>query len=154
MTFVPDRRSAGYKGHSCSDILLCHKTVMCTPCTLINKSIWIFADYFSRILNWISGFQIAFLDFWLDFWISQWISEFQLGFLNFSLDFWISGFQSRFLDFSLDFCWRCTRFLLWQASDLLVKMDVDWATLATVCRLGYSIFWKEHKQAVLEFAVC
>ena len=26
MTFVPDRRSAGYKGHSCVDILLRHKT--------------------------------------------------------------------------------------------------------------------------------
>ena len=29
----------------------------------------------------------------MDFWISEWISGFQIGFLDFSLDFWISGFQ-------------------------------------------------------------
>ena len=33
------------------------------------------------------------------------------------------------------------------------EMDVDRATLAVVYRLGYSIFWKEYKLAVLEFAV-
>ena len=31
-----------------------------------------------------------FLDFRVDFWISEWISGFQSGFLDFSLDFWIS----------------------------------------------------------------
>ena len=33
------------------------------------------------------------------------------------------------------------------------KMDVDRATLAAGCRLGYSIFRKEHKLAVSESAV-
>ena len=28
----------------------------------------------------------------MDFWILEWISGFQIGFLDFSLDFWISGF--------------------------------------------------------------
>ena len=50
----------------------------------------------------------------MDFWISDWISEFQLGFLDFTVDFWISvwisadGVQDffhdgplRFLDFSI-----------------------------------------------------
>ena len=39
----------------------------------------------------------------MDFWISEWISGFQIGFLDFTVDFWISGFQFGFLDFSLDF---------------------------------------------------
>ena len=33
------------------------------------------------ISDWISGFQIGFLDFTVDFWISVWISGFQFGFL-------------------------------------------------------------------------
>ena len=33
------------------------------------------------ISEWISGFQIGFLDFTVDFWISAWISGFQFGFL-------------------------------------------------------------------------
>ena len=32
-------------------------------------------------------------------------------------------------------------------------MDIDRATLAAMCTLGYSIFQMEHKQAILEFAV-
>jgi len=40
-----------------------------------------------RISEWISGFQIGFLDFRVDFWIS-------IGFLDFN---WISGFQIGFL---------------------------------------------------------
>ena len=32
-------------------------------------------------------------------------------------------------------------------------MDIDQATLAAMCRLGYSIYRKEHEQAVLEFTV-
>ena len=36
----------------------------------------------------------GFLDFRLDFWISQWISGFHSGFLDFSLDFWISVWSS------------------------------------------------------------
>ena len=36
---------------------------------------------------WISGFQSRFLDFRLDFWISEWLSGFR----------WISGFQMGFL---------------------------------------------------------
>ena len=55
--------------------------------------------------TWISdfrvdfGFQSGFLDFRVDFWISQWISGFHSGFLDFSLDFWISVWISadRFL---------------------------------------------------------
>ena len=75
-----------------------------------------------RISEWISGFQIGFLDSRVDFWISEWIS---IGFLDFN---WISGFQSGFLDFRvdfnwisigfldfrLDFCRQCTRFLSWR----------------------------------------
>ena len=34
------------------------------------------------ISDWISGFQIGFLDFTVDFWISAWISGFQFGFLQ------------------------------------------------------------------------
>ena len=86
MTFVPDRRSAGYEGHSCCDILLRHKTVHVHASSL---SIQICADYFSRILNWISGFRV-------DFWISDWISGFHSGF---RISAWISGF----LDFTVDF---------------------------------------------------
>ena len=70
MTFVPDRRSAGYKGHSCGDILLRHKTV-----------------HVMRVVE--SG--IGFPDFRMDFWISQWISGFQLGFLDFWISVWISA---------------------------------------------------------------
>ena len=33
----------------------------------------------------------------VDFWISEWISGFQIGFLDFIVDFWISGFQFGFL---------------------------------------------------------
>ena len=59
------------------------------------------------ISEWISGFQSGFLDFRVDFWISKWISGFQSGFLDFRVDFWISkwisGFQSGFLDFKVDF---------------------------------------------------
>ena len=33
----------------------------------------------------------------MDFWISEWISGFQIGFLDFTVDFWISGFQFGFL---------------------------------------------------------
>ena len=33
----------------------------------------------------------------MDFWISEWISGFQIGFLDFIVDFWISGFQFGFL---------------------------------------------------------
>ena len=44
----------------------------------------------------------------VDFWISKWISGFQIGFLDFRVDFWIS------LDFGLDFCRQCTRFLSWR----------------------------------------
>jgi len=40
----------------------------------------------------------------VDFWISEWISGFQL-------DFWI---LIGFLDFRLDFCRQCTRFLSWR----------------------------------------
>ena len=40
----------------------------------------------------------------MEFWISKWISGFQSGFLNFV----------RFLDFRLDFCQQCTRFLSWR----------------------------------------
>ena len=29
----------------------------------------------------------------MDFWISKWISGFQIGFLDFRVDFWISGFR-------------------------------------------------------------
>jgi len=43
------------------------------------------------------GFQSRFLDFRMDFWISDWISGFHSGFLDFILDFWISGFQFGFL---------------------------------------------------------
>ena len=46
-----------------------------------NKSVRIFADYFNRILNWISEFQNGFLDFRLDFTVDFWISGFQFGFL-------------------------------------------------------------------------
>ena len=38
-------------------------------------------------IQWISG---GFLDFRVDFWISEWISGFQIGFLDFTVDFWIS----------------------------------------------------------------
>ena len=74
-----------------------------------------YAGYFNRILNWISefqsgfpdsgwisGFQIGFLDFRLDFWISDWISEFQFGFLDFRVDFWTSVWI--YTGFQLDFC--------------------------------------------------
>ena len=49
--------------------------------------------------KWISGFQVGFLDFKLDFWISNWISGFRIsrflvGFLDFALDF---GFLVGFL---------------------------------------------------------
>ena len=61
------------------------------------------SDLVSSIPTWISGFQSGFLDFRLDFRISEWISGFQSGFLDFKVDFWISewisGFQSGFLDF-------------------------------------------------------
>ena len=50
------------------------------------------------ISDWISGFQIGFLDCRLDFWISQWISGFQL---DFWISQWISGFQ--FADSVRDF---------------------------------------------------
>ena len=50
------------------------------------------------------GFQNGFLDFKVDFWISKWISGFQSGFLDFV----------GFLDFRLDFCRQCTRFLSWR----------------------------------------
>ena len=36
------------------------------------------------------GFHSGFLDFSLDFWISQWISGVYSGFLYFTVDFWIS----------------------------------------------------------------
>ena len=52
----------------------------------------------------ISGFQSGFLDFKVDFWIYDWISEFQSGFLDFI----------GFLDFRLDFCRQCMRFLSWR----------------------------------------
>ena len=52
---------------------------------------------------WISGFQVGFPDFGVDFWISKWISGFQSGFLDFGVDFWISKWISGFLDFRLDF---------------------------------------------------
>ena len=68
---------------------------MCTPVKYLMKvyghlqtiliESWIgFPDY--RVdfvdfwISWISGFQNGFLDFKLDFWISQWISGFQLDF--------------------------------------------------------------------------
>ena len=35
----------------------------------------------------------------MDFWISEWISGFQIGFLDFTVDFWISAWISGFLDF-------------------------------------------------------
>ena len=46
----------------------------------------------------------------LDF---TWISDFRLDFCisRGFLDVWISGFQLDFLDFRLDFCQQCTRFL-------------------------------------------
>ena len=48
-------------------------------------------------IHWISrGFRI-----------SDWIPVFHV-------DFWISGFHSGFLDFRLDFCLQCTRFLSWR----------------------------------------
>ena len=56
------------------------------------------------ISEWISGFQIGFLDFTVDFWISQWISRFQLGFLDFWISVWISadGVRDFFRDGPLD----------------------------------------------------
>ena len=55
-------------------------------------------------IQWISG---GFLDFRLDFWISNWISGFHSGFLDFKVDFWISrwisGFQSGFLNCKVHF---------------------------------------------------
>ena len=55
MTFVPKDRP-GTKVIHCGDVLLCHKEVHVHAMSVINKSIRIFADYFNRILNWISGF--------------------------------------------------------------------------------------------------
>ena len=59
--------------------------------------------WISEWIDWISGFHSGFLDFTVDFWISQWISGFHSGFLDFTVDFWISawisGFQLGFLDF-------------------------------------------------------
>ena len=54
------------------------------------------SDLVSSILTWISGFQSGFLDFRLDFRISEWISGFQSGFLDFKVDFWISQWISGF----------------------------------------------------------
>ena len=34
----------------------------------------------------------------MDFWISEWISGFQIGFLDFTVDFWISAWISGFLE--------------------------------------------------------
>ena len=39
----------------------------------------------------------------MDFWISEWISGFQIGFLDFTVDFWISAWIYGFLDFTVDF---------------------------------------------------
>ena len=63
-----------------------------------------YTDIRGGSLDWISGFQSGFLDFKVDFWISDWISGFQSGFLDFV----------GFLDFRLDFCRQCTRFLSWR----------------------------------------
>ena len=65
----------------------------------------VFLWYPKSFLDWISGFQIGFLDFRVDFWISGfldfWISGFQIGFQDFRVGFcisdWISGFHSGFL---------------------------------------------------------
>ena len=64
----------GTKVIQCGDILLRHKMVHMHACEIFNESIRIFANYFNRILDWISGFHSGFLDFTLDFWISVWIS--------------------------------------------------------------------------------
>ena len=98
MTFVPDRKSVGYKGHL---------TNIHNPCTPVKNSDVIslkYTDIRGGSLDWISGFQSGFLDFKVDFWISDWISGFQIGFLDFV----------GFLDFRLDFCRQCTRFLSWR----------------------------------------
>ena len=63
------------------------------PCSLINVKVYgylrIDPELDFRILECISrfqisGFQIGFLDFRIDFRISQWIFRFQFGFLDFT----------------------------------------------------------------------
>ena len=52
----PTEDRPGTKVIHCGDILLHHKTVHVHACEIFNESIRIFADYFNRILDWISGF--------------------------------------------------------------------------------------------------
>ena len=89
MTFVPDRKSVGNKGH-----LLMSYIIHARPCKDSDVISLKNTDIRGGSLDWISGFQSGFLDFKVDFWISDWISGFQGGFLDFV----------GFLDFRLDFC--------------------------------------------------
>ena len=50
----------------------------------------------------------------MDFRISEWISGFQIGFPDFRVDFWISD--------NLDFCRQCTRFLSWRTPRASFKL--------------------------------
>ena len=79
-----------------------------------------YTDIRGGSLDWISGFQSGFLDFKVDFWISDWISGFQSGFLDFV----------GFLDFRLDFCRQCTRFLSWRTP----RQKLLWVWLASTHR--------------------
>ena len=87
----------------------------------------------------------------MDFWISDWISGFQIGFLDFRMDSWISGcisgFHSGFLDFRLDFCRRCMRFL---ASAATVVHKVVLTIHAVQVRLSCNIvlYLTSHEQQV------
>ena len=93
MTFVPDRKIG--RVQRSFDLMLTSYIIRARPCKHSDVISLKYTDIRGGALDWISGFQSAwisgfqsgFLDFKVDFWISDWISGFR----------WISEFQIGFL---------------------------------------------------------
>ena len=70
MTFAPERRSVRYKGHSlCGDVIaITSEIILARPCKSGDVIKLKYTDKDPELfLDWISRFQIGFLDFRLDF---------------------------------------------------------------------------------------